>query len=441
MSQIALHKGVTVPAAEVFPTLEANVLVDGFHIVIDLEKSYGTVMVDALTGKEYLDCYAYFATLPIGHNHPGMEEEGFRDSLMIAALANPANSDVYCREYAGFVRTFRELAVPEDFPHLFFVAGGAPAVENAMKAAFDWKAQLNRSRGVQGGADKILHFHEGFHGRTGYALSATSTDPIKVADFPKFDWPRVSNPKIHFPMDEALVAAAEATSIKEIEEAFERDPHGIAAILIEPIQGEGGDNHFRAEFLQELRRIADERDALLIFDEVQTGLGGTGALWAYQHFGATPDIVAFGKKTQVCGIMCSSRIDEIPTNVFAVSGRINSTWGGNLVDMVRCARLLEIMHEDDLVKSAAEVGELFRQGLEKLEAEFEIVSNARGRGLMLAFDLPDGATRNEVRTRCWEAGLATLTCGPRSIRFRPSLIFSASDVEKTIEILRGVLKG
>jgi L-lysine 6-transaminase len=430
VSQIILDKGVTVPASEVFPILQANVLVDGFHIVIDLEKSHGTVMVDALTGKEYLDCYAYFATLPIGHKHPGMDDEGFRASLMTAALANPANSDVYCREYAGFVRTFRELAVPDDFPHLFFVAGGAPAVENAMKAAFDWKAQMNRSRGVEGGADKILHFQEGFHGRTGYALSATSTDPVKVADFPAFDWPRISNPKIHHPLDETTAAAAEAASLREIEGAFDRDPDGIAAILIEPIQGEGGDNHFRGEFLRQLHHIADERDALLIFDEVQTGLGGTGSMWAFQHFGITPDIVAFGKKTQVCGIMATSRLDEIPTNVFTVSGRINSTWGGNLVDM----------DEEGLVENASRVGELFRQGLVELEEEFEAVSNARGRGFLLAFDLPDGETRNEVRTGCWDAGLATLTCGPRSIRFRPSLIFADSDVERALAVLRGVLR-
>ena len=92
---------ISLPAGEVFPTLKNNILVDGFHIVIDLKKSKGSVMVDALTGREYIDCYTYFATLPIGHNHPKMQDAGFRDSLMSAALANPANSDVYSREYAG----------------------------------------------------------------------------------------------------------------------------------------------------------------------------------------------------------------------------------------------------------------------------------------------------------------------------------------------------
>ena len=431
----------TVPTSEVFPILRKNILVDGFHVVIDLEASHGTVIVDALTGAEYLDCYSYFATLPIGHNHPKLDDAGFRASLMRAALANPANSDIYCPEFASFVGTFRDLAVPDEFPHLFFIAGGALAVENAMKAAFDWKAQRNRARGIEGGADKIIHFSEAFHGRSGYTLSTTNTEPVKIADFPKFDWPRVSNPKIRFPIDEAAVSEAEARCVREIEEAFGRDPHGIAGILVEPLQGEGGDNHFRPEFLRELRRLADERDALLLFDEVQTGMGVTGAMWAFQKLGVTPDVVAFGKKTQVCGIMSTDRIDEIPTNVFAVSSRINSTWGGNLVDMVRCARYLQIMEEDGLVENAARVGERFREGLVGLEEEFEPVSNARGLGLLLAFDMPDGEARDAVRARCWDAGLAVLTCGSRSVRFRPSLIFSESDVDRAIAILREALTG
>ena len=430
---------VTVPTDEVFPVLESNILVDGFHIVIDLEKSHGTVMVDALTGKEYLDCYSYFATLPIGHNHPKMEERGFQASLLRAALANPANSDAYSKEFAGFVKTFRRNAVPDEFTHLFFIAGGTLAVENAMKAAFDWKAQRNRSNGIDGGADKILHFKEAFHGRSGYTLSVTNTEDTKIRDFPKFDWPRVSNPKIHFPLDAERVAAAEAEACREIEAAFEADPHGIAAILLEPIQGEGGDNHFRPEFLRKLRTYADQYEALLIFDEVQTGLGATGTMWAFQGLGVIPDIVAFGKKTQVCGIMSTGRIDEVETNVFRVSSRINSTWGGNLVDMVRCARYLQIIEEDDLVRNAAHVGERLKAGLLQLQADFEIVSNVRGSGLMLAFDMPDGESRNNLRTKCWEAGLATLTCGQRSLRFRPPLTFSESDAHTAVDILRTLL--
>ncbi|MFQ5743907.1 MAG: L-lysine 6-transaminase [Acidobacteriota bacterium] len=430
---------ITVPAEQVFPILESNILVDGFHIVIDLDESHGSIMVDALEGKEYLDCYSYFASLPIGHNHPKMNDGAFRVSLMRAALVNPANSDVYSREYAAFVKTFREVAVPDEFRYLYFVAGGTLAVENAMKAAFDWKAQKNRAGGIEGGADKILHFKEAFHGRGGYTLSVTNTEPVKVKDFPRFAWPRISNPKIHFPIDEAVVADEEEKAAKEIEAAFERDPHGIAAILIEPIQGEGGDNHFRPQFLQRLRAFADAYEALLIFDEVQTGVGMTGTMWAYQQLDVTPDLIVFGKKTQVCGIMSSLRIDEVESNVFHVSSRINSTWGGNLVDMVRSARYLQIIEEDGLVENAASVGHLFKEGLEELRAEFPQLSNIRGRGLMIAFDMPDGEQRDRLRQHCWDAGLATLTCGPRSMRFRPSLVFSEEDVATALDILRGVL--
>jgi L-lysine 6-transaminase len=427
---------ISLPAGEVFPTLEKNILVDGFHIVIDLERSSGSVMVDALTEREYIDCYTYFATLPIGHNHPKMEDPGFRDSLMWAALANPANSDVYSREYAGFVDTFRRVAVPDPFRYLFFVAGGALAVENAMKAAFDWKVQLNERRGIEGGGDRILHFRNAFHGRSGYTLSVTNTDPTKTARFPKLDWPRISAPALSFPVDEDAAAAAEEASVAEIEEAFRADPYGIAAILIEPIQGEGGDRHFRPAFFKRLREIADRHDALLIFDEVQTGMGLTGSMWAFEQLGVTPDIVAFGKKTQVCGIMSTTRIDEVESNVFHVSSRINSTWGGNLVDMVRCARYLQIIEEDGLVDNAARVGRGLLQGLEELQVEFTVVTNVRGRGLMIAFDLPDGETRDALRARCWDNGLATLVCGTRSIRFRPSLTFSEADADRSVEILR-----
>jgi L-lysine 6-transaminase len=430
---------VSVPSDQVFPILQQNVLVDGFHIVIDLQKSHGPYMVDALEGREYLDCYTSFATLPIGYNHPGLADEAFRASLLTAALNKPANSDVYSREYAGFVRTFREIAVPDEFRFLFFIAGGALAVENAMKAAFDWKAQKNRAAGHEGGGDKILHFREAFHGRSGYTLSVTNTEPLKIRDFPKFDWPRVSNPKVTFPVDADAVAAAEAAAVREIEDAVARDPHGIAAILIEPIQCEGGDNHFRPEFLQQLRRLADEHDALLIFDEVQTGLGGTGSMWAYQQMGVTPDLIAFGKKSQVCGVMSTRRIDEVEQNVFRLSSRINSTWGGNLVDMIRCARFLEIMRDEQLVEAAATKGVVFKQRLEELQAEFPAVTNVRGRGFLLAFDLPDTGARDRIRRRCWDEGFATLTCGTRSIRFRPALVFGEEEIEKGLAILRKVL--
>ena len=192
---------------------------------------------------------------------------------------------------------------------------------------------------------------------------------------------------------------------------------------------------------RQLRALADKHEALLIFDEVQTGIGLTGTMWAFQQLGVTPDIVAFGKKTQVCGIMCTERIDDVPGNVFHVSSRINSTWGGNLVDMVRSARYLKIIQEDNLVENAATTGAVFLEALQGVAADFPQMSNVRGSGLMLAFDMPDTASRDALRTGLWDIGLASLACGDLSIRFRPCLTFTQDDVQRAIALLREGLAG
>jgi L-lysine 6-transaminase len=437
-------KPYAVESARILPTLSKYILTDGFHVAIDLKKSHGSWIHDANTGREILDFYSYFATLPVGHNHPALAgDAGFLAALQRAAIANPANSDIYSAEYAAFVDTFGTLAMPDEFRYLFFVAGGALAVENALKAAFDWKVRLNRAAGRKDLGSRVIHFREAFHGRSGYTLSLTNTDPNKTDMFPKFDWPRIDNPKLRFPVDteeERRVAAAEGEAVAQIERAFADHPHDVAAIIIEPIQGEGGDNHFRAEFFKELRRLADEHEALLIFDEVQTGMGATGKMWAYQHFGVTPDVIAFGKKTQVCGIMAGSRIDLAPGNVFHTSGRINSTWGGNLVDMVRCSRYLEIIRDEDLVANAATMGQRLLDGLQALAGRHARVSDVRGRGLFAAFTLPSNEERKRLRQRLWDSGLATLASGPCSVRFRPCLSVQAEEIDTALRLVDEALQ-
>jgi L-lysine 6-transaminase len=429
----------SVEADAIHSTLGRYLLTDGFHIAIDLERSHGSWIVDAGSGREILDFYSYFATLPVGHNHPAMAgDEEFMAALTRAALANPSNSDIYTAEYAAFVDSFARLAVPPTFSYLFFVAGGALAVENALKTAFDWKRRANLAVGRADAGSQIIHFREAFHGRSGYTLSLTNTDPIKTEAFPQFEWPRITNPKLSFPVTPEVIARTdelEATAVTEIERAFADNPHDIAAIIIEPIQGEGGDNHFRASFFSELRRLADEHDALLIFDEVQTGVGLTGRMWAYQHFGIDPDICVFGKKTQVCGIMASERIDEVEGHVFATPGRINSTWGGNLVDMVRAVKYLEIIHSEGLVDNAARMGDRLLAGLEELATRHQGVSNVRGRGLFGAFTLPTVKQRDRLRAELWRLGLATLASWPTSVRFRPCLNVSAEEIDGALQRL------
>ncbi len=429
------------PADKIFSTLKEHILVDGFHVVIDLQKSRGSHIVDAVSGKEYLDFYSYFASLPIGHNHPKLlNDERFLEALRWAALANPSNSDVYCKEYAAFVDQFARYVKPAYMKYMFFVAGGALAVENALKTAFDWKVRKNMQRGIRTElGQQVIHFREAFHGRSGYTMSLTNTDPVKTDYYPKFHWPRIINPKLSFPATDQVirdVEKVEREAILQIKAAVRENKDDIACLIIEPIQGEGGDNHFRGEFLKQLRVLADENEFLLICDEIQTGMGITGRLWAHEHFDIKPDIIAFGKKSQVCGIMVSGRIDDVDDHVFRKSSRINSTWGGNLTDMIRGAKYAEVIAQDGLVENAGAMGKIFLERLSALAAKSAgRISNVRGRGLFMAFDMADGRARDQFRARCWENGLATLACGPRSVRFRGCLNIGEKEIDEAMRLL------
>ena len=429
-----------VEAAAVLHELGNYMLADGFEIVYDVSKSHGVYLHDAVTGKDYLDFFTCFASNPIGLNHPKMTDPSFIEYLGKISVNKPSNSDLYSEAMASFVKTFFAIAVPDYFIHSFYIEGGALAIENALKVAFDWKVKKNFSKGytIEKG-HKILHFNQAFHGRSGYTMSLTNTDPNKTALYPKFDWPRVSNPFIVFPIEKNLddLIERENKSIREIQQAFINNPDDIAAIIIEPIQGEGGDNHFRPEFLQRLREIANEEDALLIFDEVQTGVGLTGTMWAHEQLGVKPDILAFGKKMQVCGILATNRVDEVPDNVFRVSSRINSTWGGSLTDMVRATRYLEIIQEDNILENVKNTGNALQARLHAIQQEFpKIVSNCRGRGLFSAFDFPDPEIRKKFLRNCYDRGLIILACGEKSVRFRPALTLQIKELEAGMNIIR-----
>jgi len=435
----------TLDPADVHRTLSRYILADGYDLVFDFEKSHGAWVHDRRTGREYLDFLTFFGSNPIGYNHPRMRDPEFLRVLATVAQLKPSLSDVYSVEYAQAVETFGRLAMPAHMSHAFFIEGGALAVENALKVAFDWKVRRNQARGIPGEkGTQVVHFREAFHGRSGYTLSLTNTDPVKTDYFPKFRWPRIDNPKLRFPVTpevESDVRAAEQRALDQIHAAFADNPDDIAAIIIEPIQAEGGDNHFRGEFLQALQRIARENECLFVVDEVQTGIGLTGKMWAHEHFGLRPDALAFGKKTQVCGCLAGPRVDEEPRNVFKVPSRINSTFGGNLTDLVRCARYLEVIDDERLVDNARVVGEHLRRGLEEVQRERGgLMTNTRGRGLMIAFDLPTTEQRDLALRRFMAAGLLLLKCGPRSIRFRPPLNLSAAEADTGLEILARTLK-
>ncbi len=424
--------------------LQKHILADGYEMVLDLEKSKDGYLHDSVTGRDYLDFFTFFASNPLGMNHKRLAGDSqFIEKLGKVAVNKPSNSDIYTEEMAHFVETFSRVGIPDDMPYAFFVSGGSLAVENALKVAFDWKVQKNFRKGYrQEKGHKVLHLDKAFHGRSGYTMSLTNTDPKKVKYFPKFDWPRIHNPAIRHPLDSEnldQVKQEEKQALAQARQYFETYKDEIACIILEPIQGEGGDNHFRREFHQGLRDLADEFDALLIYDEVQTGIGLTGKFWCHEHY-VKPDILAFGKKAQVCGILATERVDDIETNCFHVSSRINSTWGGNLVDMVRFDRILEVIEEENLVNHAADAGSHLQKLITDWTGESEQLSNPRGKGLFCAIDLPDTASRDAVINEAFKQGLMILGCGNKTIRFRPPLTIRKNKLDEGIEILRKSLK-
>jgi L-lysine 6-transaminase len=428
-----------ISARQVHDVLGRNMLADGMDLVLDLERSRGSVLVDARDGRRYLDMFTFFASSALGMNHPALaEDEAFRAELAQAAVNKPSNSDIYTVPMARFVEAFARVLGDPALPHLFFVDGGALAVENALKVAFDWKSRHNEAHGIDPAlGTRVLHLRGAFHGRSGYTMSLTNTDPNKVARFPKFDWPRIDAPYVR---PGAEMAELEAESLRQARAAFEAHPHDIACFIAEPIQGEGGDRHIRPEFFAAMRALCDEFDALLIFDEVQTGCGITGTAWAYQQLGVTPDVVAFGKKTQVCGVMAGGRVDEVVDNVFRTSSRINSTWGGNLTDMVRARRILEVIEADDLIADAAAAGRHLLDRLRGLADEFpDRVLHARGRGLMCAFSMPTAEDRDELIRRLWDRQVIMLASGADSVRFRPALTVTTAEIDTAVDAVRDVL--
>ncbi len=425
--------------AEVIAELEKHILVDGFKMVFDPEKSRGSRFVDAASGRELIDLYSFYASQPIGFNHPYFDRPEVKADLLTAAKIKVANPDVYTVQLATFVQTFSRVMGLSPLDRYFFIEGGALAVENALKAAMDWKVRKNLAAGRGERGTEIIHFEQAFHGRSGYTMSLTNTDPRKIAYFAKFPWPRISSPTL----DYSLPPEERARTVFEREKAAERQIRevivtkgvDIAAIIIEPVQGEGGDNHFRGEFLQTLRRVCDENDILLIFDEVQCGMGITGKNWCCEHFGVLPDLLAFGKKAQVCGVMAGSRLDEVKDNCFRLPSRISSTWGGNFTDYVRSTHYLRIVEVEKLVENARVRGEAFIAELQGLAKKHPVISAVRGRGLMIAFDLPNGQLRDAFWKGAYELGLLVVRCGERSIRLRPVLDVEENVLQEALRIM------
>ena len=447
---------MSIKAQNVREILSKNILADGFQPIMDLDKSEGSYIVDESTGEKYLDMFSMFASASVGYNHPKIIEN--LDLLAKVSKIKPTLSDLYNVYYADFLDTFNRVAIPDYLPHTFFIEGGSLAVENALKVAFDWKVRKNIESGKKQKGSQIIHFKQAFHGRSGYTMSLTNTtDPRKTMYFPKFDWPRIDNPYLTYPItDEILedVIKKENLAVEQIKDAVKNNPDDIAGLIIEPIQGEGGDNFFRCQFLKKLRDLANEHEFLLIYDEVQTGIGITGKMWAHQNYIPSlckceppiekqpiPDVLSFGKKTQVCGVLAGKRVEEVKDHVFSESSRINSTFGGNLVDMIRFKIILEIIEEENLLVNSEQMGKYLLEGLESLQNNYPAyITNSRGLGLWAAFDLPSMTERDDLWKEMMKNKLLILPSGDKSIRFRPHLNISKKEINHALEIIDKSIK-
>ena len=310
----------SVSAADVIAELEKHILVDGFKLVFDVEKSRGSRFVDAATGRELIDLYSFYASQPVGFNHPYFERPEVREDLLRAAESESGLRGCLHNSIRDLRSDFRASNGCACVATVIFIEGGAVAVENALKAAMDWKVRKNLAAGRGERGTEIIHFERAFHGRTGYTMSLTNTDPRKVAYYPKFPWPRISTPAIDFSLPAArrteAVIEKEKRAEKEILEAFTAKTHDIAAIIIEPVQGEGGDEPFSSGVLEatppDLRR---ERSAF-DFRRSPIGHGNHRQALVLRARRCDAGLLAFGKKAQVCGVMAGPRLDEVKDNCF-----------------------------------------------------------------------------------------------------------------------------
>lgn len=424
------------------------------NMMADYTKSIGNYIAD-LDGNMLLDVYAQIASIPIGYNNPTLAETA-RSPAMISALINrPALGNFPQHDWANILRTGILQAAPKGLNQVFTGTHGSDANELAFKAAFMYRRRMERGGpGVQftdeetssamsnsaPGAPQlsILSFTTGFHGRLLGSLSATRSKPIHKLDIPAFPWPVAPFPRLQYPLDAhaAENEAEERRCLAEVERLLHTDKT-IAAAIIEPIQSEGGDNHASPTYFRGLRKLTKKHNVLLIVDEVQTGVGATGQLWAHDHWGlreedgGPPDIVTFSKKAQAAGYYFGDPALR-PDRAY----RQFNTWMGDPARAILFRSILSYIHEHDLIARTADVGDYLFGGLTALAERFPgTINNLRGkqRGTFIAWDMADGGARDEFLRAAKGVGINVGGSGERAVRLRPMLIFGREHADLFLE--------
>jgi L-lysine 6-transaminase len=413
------------------------VIATPYPFAVDLEKSEGMYLA-TVDGQRLFDWAGYFGSKLVGHNHPRLYEPEYVNKLVRAANNKVANPDFLTPECLEFYRLLHRLS-PEAMRvptlEVYAVNSGAEAVENMMKylvAKYHAK-QKRLGRNVTG--RRFLYFDQAFHGRTVFALGVTQTvDPVATKDFHGLT--TGGNVKLPFPAVNSSEPAEENEkrtdeALRMVEMALSQMSEEVVGIIVEPIQGAGGQRVALPRFFRGLSELAHKYDVYLAFDEVQTSLGPTGKLFAIDHFDLPhpPMAVAVGKKYGVGAVYMREPLEDI--------GVLDSTWGGTLADMVRVCQEVKIVEEEGLIEAAGPKGERLAAGLCELAVRpGSPIYNVRGMGLYQGFSLasPDDKARLVTLAR-EKYDLLLLGAGANSVRTRPNLSVTEADIDRFLDLL------
>ena len=394
-----------------------------YNIKIDFRNSNGSFIFDKNSKKKYLDFFGQYATLALGYNHEIFKSQEYIETINNISHQKVVNNEIASDEALDFNKSFKEYTSFNKFDYYHYACTGALAIEAAIKTAIDYKKNK---------AFKVISFKGSFHGINGYGGIVTDRfSPVneRLDGFPGNYWHHFENPTVK---NSSRSSSRENTSfvndtLSKIRKTILRDKD-VCCILVEPIQCTNGDLFFTDDFFDGLRKIADDTDTPLIFDEIQTGFCSTGKVWYFQNLNIIPDIVVFGKKTQLSGIMVNKKF----SNIFKKPIRLEVTWDADLIDMVRCKFVIKALIKNNILKNVKERSDQLKEGLLKIRG----IKNLRNAGLLLAFDLENKNLRDKLVTSLFEKNMIVNPTKDNTIRLRPPLSVSTLEIDEAINIIK-----